>query len=370
MGYNPLVGLLYHWIGGLASATCYLPYRGLRQWAWEVYWLVQGVASWLIAPLLVGLFVIPDGLHLLQTTPLHTVSLVYMWGAFWGFGALTFGLSVRYLGVALGYAIALGLCTAFGTLMPPLFSGELGVIIFTVSGKVILLGVATCVVGIALSGVAGVMRERELDATEKKAIVRDFNFGRGVAVAVFSGVMSSCFAYGIASGKPLTAATRLVLLSHGKFDLWQGLPALTLVMLGGFSTNIIWCFYMLLRNGTISELWGNDKASGAKENNCGAQEVPLLRDYGLSIGGGLLWYFQYFFYTMGQTRMGKYEFSSWSLHMASIIIFSTLWGLSLKEWKGTSRRTHAMLYLGLIVLVASTLLVGYGSYLKLNGIKT
>jgi L-rhamnose-H+ transport protein len=322
MGYNPLVGLLYHWIGGLASATCYLPCRRLKKWAWEVYWLVQGVASWLIAPLLIGLIVIPDGLLLLRTTTLHTVSLVYKWGALWGFGALTFGLSVCYLGVAFGYVITLGLCTAFGTLMPPLFSGELGVIIFTVSGKVILLGVATCVAGIALSGVAGVMREHELDDTEKKAIAKDFNFGRGVAVAVFFGVMSSCFAYGIASGKLLTAATRLVLLSHGKLDLWQGVPALTLVMLGGFSTNIIWCFYMLFRNCTISELWGNDKASEAKENNGGAQTVPLLRNYVLSIGGGILWYFQYFFYTMV-----KREWETMSFQVSRCIWRASLFSL-------------------------------------------
>jgi L-rhamnose-H+ transport protein len=370
MGYNPLVGLLYHWIGGLSSATCYLPYKGIKRWAWEVYWLVQGIASWLIAPLLVGLYLVPNALHLLQTTPPHTVSLIYMWGALWGFGALTFGLSVRYLGVALGYAIALGLCTAFGTLVPPLFSGELGVIVHTTSGQVILLGVATCVAGIALSGVAGVLREREMGHAEKKAAVKDFNFRRGIAVATFSGVMSSCFAYGIASGKPLTIATRAILLSHGRFDLWQGLPALTLVMLGGFTTNIIWCFYLLLRNNTLSELWGDVKPGAAQQTDDAAQPVPMLKNYGLSIGGGLLWYFQYFFYTMGQTRMGKYGFASWSLHMASIIIFSTLWGLHFREWKGTSQRTHIMLYLGLVVLIASTLLVGYGSYLKLDGVNS
>ena len=365
MGYNPIVGLLYHWIGGLSSATCYLPYRGLKHWAWEVYWLVQGTASWMVAPLIMGLLLVPHARMLVQSASGHTVSFVYMWGVLWGFGALTFGLSVRYLGVALGYAIALGLCTAFGTLMPPLFSGELSVIVHTTSGKVILLGVATCVAGIALSGIAGVMRDREMGADEKKAVVKDFNFARGIGVAVFSGVMSSCFAYGIASGKSLNLATRAELFAHGKSDLWQGLPALTIVMLGGFTTNLVWCFYLLLRNATLAELWGKKRLHEAKSVD--GVPVPLLRNYGLSIGGGLLWYFQYLFYTMGQTRMGKYEFSSWSLHMASIIIFSTLWGLYFKEWKGTSGRTHSMLYLGLVVLVASTMLVGYGSYLKLNG---
>jgi L-rhamnose-H+ transport protein len=364
MGYNPIVGLLYHWIGGLSSATCYLPYRGLKQWAWEVYWLVQGIASWLAAPLVVGLLLVPHARTIVQAAG-HTVGFVYMWGALWGFGALTFGLSVRYLGVALGYAIALGLCTAFGTLMPPLFSGELSVIVHTTSGKVILLGVATCVAGIALSGIAGILREHEMDHDEKKAVVKDFNFGRGIGVAVFSGVMSSCFACGIASGKSLTLATRAALFASGKSDLWQGLPALTIVMLGGFTTNLVWCVYLLLRNGTLAELWG--KQRGNETEHADGIKSPLLRNYGLSVGGGLLWYLQYFFYTMGQTRMGKYEFSSWSLHMASIIIFSTLWGLYFKEWKGTSGRTHSMLYLGLVVLIASTMLVGYGSYLKLNG---
>ena len=365
MGYNPLVGLLYHWIGGLSSATCYLPYRELKQWAWEVYWLVQGLASWLVAPLVVGFYLVPNAVHIIRSTPGHSIALIYMWGALWGVGALTFGLSVRYLGVALGYAIALGLCTAFGTLMPPLFSGELSVIFHTHSGRVILLGVATCVAGIALSGVAGVMREHEMNDEQKKAVVKDFNFSRGVAVAVFSGVMSSCFAYGIATGTWLTLSTRKELLAHGRYDLWQGLPALTIVMLGGCTVNIVWSLYLLLKNRTLRQLWGIDRSKDAARLE-GVSKTPLVRNYGLSIGGGLLWYFQYFFYTMGQTRMGKYGFASWSLHMASIIIFSTLWGLYFKEWRGTGNRTHTMLYSGLAVLIGSTMLIGYGSYLKLN----
>lgn len=366
MGNNPLVGVIYHWIGGLASASCYLPYRGLKRWAWEVYWIVQGVASWLVAPLFFGLLVIPNAGQVLHSVPPHTLALIYIWGMLWGFGALTFGLSVRYLGVALGYAIALGLCTAFGTLMPPLFSGELSVLVTTLSGKVILAGVAVCLAGIAMSGIAGIMREREMDHAAKQAAVKDFSFAKGVVVAVFSGVMSSCFAYGIAQGRPLGAATKQVLQSHAKSDLWQGLPTLTLVMLGGFTTNIIWCLYLLIKYKTMSELWGDDKAVNVngQQNKVRRGRTPLMRNYVLSIAGGLLWYFQYFFYSMGQTRMGKYEFSSWTLHMASIIIFSTLWGLSLREWKGTGKRTHRMLYLGLVLLVASTLLVGYGNYLK------
>lgn len=216
---NPLLGVFYHWLGGLASASFYIPYRGVRNWSWETYWLVGGFFSWIIAPSTLAGLLVPELWATIADAPIRPLLWAYFLGAMWGLGGLTFGLTMRYLGIALGMTVALGFCAAFGTLVPPLFAGELGKITSTGSGQMVLLGVLTCLVGIAVSGLAGMSKERELSPEEKAATVKEFNFGKGMLVATFSGIMSSCFAYGLAAGKPLADLARQSLLAHGGSDL-------------------------------------------------------------------------------------------------------------------------------------------------------
>lgn len=346
---NPLLGLLYHWLGGLAAASFYIPYRGVRKWSWETYWLVGGFFSWIVAPVAFASILVPDLAGLISAVPGKTLFWTWLFGAMWGIGGLTFGLSVRYLGIALGVAVALGFCAAFGTLVPPAFSGELGGLFATRSGQMVMLGVLTCLAGIGVSGLAGMSKERELSPEQKADVVKEFNFGKGMLVAMFAGVMSSCFAYGLAAGKPLAEAAKNALLLQDRSDLWQNLPVLVIVLSGGFTTNFIWCVLLNLRNRSAAEYL--------------ARSTPLLRNYLLSAIAGVTWYLQFFFYSMGSTRMGRFEFSSWTLHMASIIIFSTLWGVALHEWRGTGPRTRGLVAIGLAVLVGSTVIVGYGNYL-------
>ena len=245
---NPVLGLVYHWLGGLASASFYIPYRGVKRWSWETYWLAGGFFSWIIAPWALALWLVPGVPSLLRATPDRTLFWAYFFGAMWGVGGLTFGLTMRYLGIALGMAVALGFCAAFGTLMPPIFNGEFGKIASSASGQVILLGVAACLAGIGVSGLAGMSKERELSPEEKAATVKEFDFGKGMLTATFSGIMSSCFAYGLAAGKPLAALTKTRLVTHGGSDLWQNLPVLVVVLLGGFTTNFVWCVLLNLKN--------------------------------------------------------------------------------------------------------------------------
>lgn len=391
---NPLLGVFYHWLGGLASASFYIPYRGVQKWSWETYWLVGGFFSWIIAPFALAWLLVPNLLATLAHAPVAPLLWAYFFGAMWGLGGLTFGLTMRYLGIALGVAVALGFCAAFGTLVPPLFAGEFGKITGTVSGQTVLLGVLACLAGIGVSGLAGMSKERELTAEEKAATVKEFNFGKGMLVATFSGIMSSCFAYGLAAGKPLADLAKQNLLVHGGSDLWQNLPVLVVVLWGGFTTNFLWCVllnirnrsgheYLNLRRTAVAEVCEAEAlmlsaaaGQGAQASHSSAAShgapaapsmhsgpAPLVRNYLLSAAAGVTWYLQFFFYSMGQTKMGQFEFSSWTLHMASIIIFSTLWGIVLHEWKGTSKRTHLLIGIGLAVLIASTLIVGYGNYL-------
>jgi L-rhamnose-H+ transport protein len=305
---------------------------------------------------------------------------------------------MRYLGLSLGMAVVLGLCAAFGTLMPPIFRGEFVTqVVGTSSGRVILFGIFVCLAGITAAGLAGISKERVMSPEQQRAAIQEFDLRKGIGVAVLSGVMSACFAYGLAAGDPIKTLT----LQHGTAKLWQGLPVLIVVLVGGFLTNFIWCLILLTRNKTGYQFFDSQiRVNGPKDEpiietavDAPSREVvehigssrqggtrvalmseapppvvvqaPMLRNYLLCALAGTTWYFQFFFYTMGESQMGHYGFSSWTLHMASIIIFSSLWGIGFKEWKGAGTRAGSLLALALFLLVASTMIVGYGNYLGL-----
>ena len=401
MSPNPMLGVLFHWLGGLASGSFYVPYRGVKRWAWETYWLAGGFFSWIIAPWILASIMTRDLLTVLGQAPAQTLFWSFFFGLLWGVGGLTFGLTMRYLGLSLGMAVVLGLCAAFGTLMPPIFRGEFVTqVLGTTSGRVILFGIFVCLAGIAAAGLAGISKERVMSPEQKKVAIEEFDLKKGIGVAVLSGVMSACFAYGLAAGDPIKVLT----LKHGTPVLWQGLPVLVVVLLGGFLTNFVWCLILLFRNKTGHQFF---VARSREPNNDGEtiietaldapsrevveqiaaarladrgqvqlleappapaptqEKAPMLVNYLLCALAGTTWYFQFFFYTMGETQMGRYRFSSWTLHMASIIIFSSLWGIGFKEWKGAGRRAAQLLTLALFLLVGSTVIVGYGNYLGL-----
>lgn len=364
---HPALGILFHWIGGLAAASFYIPYRKVRHWSWETYWLVGGLVSWVLMPWLMASLLVPDLGGILRGAPAATWVWTCGFGVLWGVGGLTFGLTMRYLGIALGMAVALGYTAVFGTLVPPLFHGTLGQTVGSASGRYVVLGVGASVLGIVVSGLAGMSKERELTAVQKQATVSDFRFGPGMLLATFSGIMSSCFAFGLDAGGPITAAARDRLQAHGISDIWSGLPVLIVILLGGFLTNVLWCLFLAARHRSGGEYFGRC-ASAPGTRSMQAKSMPLVNNYLFSAMAGILWYLQFFFYTMGQTRLGQdYAFSNWTLHMASIMIFSMLWGVALKEWAATSRRTHGLIALGLLLLIGSTVIIGYGNYLSALG---
>jgi L-rhamnose-H+ transport protein len=391
VGANPILGVVFHWLGGLASGSFYVPYRKVKSWAWETYWLVGGFFSWIIVPLFLAHLMTNDLHSVLHEAPSSSIFWTYAFGVLWGLGGLTFGLTMRYLGMSLGMAVALGYTAAFGTLMPPIFRGQFASeVLGTKSGLTILVGVGICLLGIVFAGAAGISKEKEMSEEQKRAAIKEFDLKKGLLVATFSGVMSACFAYGLAAGDPIKALT----LRHGTPTLWQGLPVLVVLLFGGFTTNFIWCAILNVRNRTAyqyfqSEIRGavpsrteepileNVTDAPAEEmavsagNMAGSvARAPMLSNYFFSALAGTTWYMQFFFYTMGETQMGRYKFSSWTLHMASIMIFSTLWGIALKEWKGTGARTKLMVALSLFVLVTSTVVVGYGNFLGVRATST
>ncbi|RYD28213.1 MAG: L-rhamnose/proton symporter RhaT [Lysobacteraceae bacterium] len=382
MDPSPLTGVLYHWLGGFSSASFYVPYRGVRRWSWEIYWLTGGIFSWLIAPWLTAAIGTQDLTGVISNAPTGTIFWCIVFGLLWGFGGLTYGLTMRYLGLSLGMAVVLGLSTVFGTLIPPIFAGEFKrKLLDTTSGNIVFLGIVVTIAGIVMVAVAGARKDRELTIEQKAAAVSEFAFKRGIAVAAFSGIMSACFAFGLAAGEPIKELSA----AAGTGPLWTGLPVLCLVMFGGLVTNSLWCAWLITRNSSAGQWVGHapaqdvrarssvaEQASSAEWPNAaeaiaaGGASVPLARNYLLCAVAGIAWYLQFFFYTMGESQMGGLGFSSWTLHMASIIIFGTLWGFAFREWKEAPTATRTMVWSGVGMLIVATAIIGYGNSLALG----
>jgi L-rhamnose-H+ transport protein len=376
---NPFLGVLFHWLGGLASGSFYVPYKGVKKWSWETYWLVGGFFSWIICPWFLASLMTNDLVGVLKQQTATTLWWTYFFGAMWGLGGLTFGLTMRYLGMSLGMGVALGYCAAFGTLLPPIFklfiptipvAETIKQIAATTPGQITLGGVFVCLAGIAIAAYAGLTKEREMPEAEKKKAIAEFNFTKGILVATFSGIMSACFSFALTAGAPIGDASK----AAGTTVIWSGLPKLVVVLLGGFTTNFIWCVLLNLKNRTAYQYLashvraehahhGGKNSGAAAPAQAAAQadlKIPVLGNYFFSALAGTTWYFQFFFYTMGETQMGNFGFASWTLHMASIIIFSTMWGWILHEWKGSSRKAHLLIAGGIGTLILSTIIIGAG----------
>lgn len=330
-----LIGLLIIAVGSFGQSSSYVPINKVRAWSWESFWLTQGLFAWLVFPLCGALLALPGGGVSLGTLlgaggALPTV----VYGALWGVGGLTFGLSMRYLGVALGQSISLGTCAGLGTLLPALFGGE---DLLSGDGLTLLIGVMITLAGIAVIGYAGSLRARNLSEEQRRAAIRDFALGKGLLVAVLAGVMSACFALGIDAGAPIRQAA----LDAGTDPLFAGLPVILLVTLGGFATNAAYCLWQNARNRTFGDY---------------AKTAVLARNILFCALAGGLWYTQFFGLETGKSFLGGNPVLlafSWSILMSLNVIFSNVWGIVLREWRGVTRRTAAVLVAGLALLIFS-----------------
>ncbi|MGB9591578.1 MAG: L-rhamnose/proton symporter RhaT, partial [Candidatus Kryptoniota bacterium] len=252
MNPNPILGVLFHWLGGFASGSFYVPFKAVKNWSWEVYWLLGGIFSWIIAPWALGFLLVPHLTQVLGQQPFSVLAWTFFWGMMWGFGGLTYGLTMRYLGLSLGTGIILGLTALFGTWIPPIFDGTIGTKLQSIPGQVILIGSVFALLGIAITSAAGLSKEREMSDEQKRKTIQEFNLRKGILIAVFSGVMSSCFAFGLASSVPISVSA----LHYGADPIWTGLPKIIVIVAGGFVTNLVWCSYLLIKNQTIGEYFG------------------------------------------------------------------------------------------------------------------
>lgn len=349
-----ILGLLIIAIGAFFQSSCYVPINKIRSWSWESYWIVQGVFAWLVLPFLFALLAVPEGHSLFELFTKDTNATLWtiFYGMLWGVGGLTFGLSMRYLGVALGQSISLGTCAGLGTLLAPIFTGHAADLTTSV-----VWGVVVTLVGIGIIGVAGSMKASQIskpknadkeaakaDAQEAKEgeseakdeAVKDFNFTKGIIVALVAGFMSACFNIGLSQGADLRF--------DGVAEIYASLPATFLVTFGGFLTNAVYCLYQNGKNKSFSDY---------RKGNVWANNLVFC------LLAGALWYSQFFGLAIGKgflTASPVLLTFSFCILMALNVVFSNLWGIILKEWKGCSKRTICVLILGLAVLIVSSFL--------------
>lgn len=331
-----LLGLLIIAIGSFGQSSSYVPIKKIKSWEWENFWLVQGIFAWLIFPLLGAILAVPEGGSLFSLLSSGGALKAIVYGVLWGVGGLTFGLSMRYLGVALGQSISLGTCAAFGTLFPALMAGT---DLFHGEGLVLLLGVCITLAGIAVIGYSGSLRSQSMSEEEKKTAVKDFALTKGLLVALLAGVMSACFALGLDAGTPIKEAA----LSVGVNPLYAGLPVILLVTFGGFLTNAAYCFWQNIKNGTTKDYF---KVSPSL----------FINNVLFCMLAGVLWYSQFFGLEMGKsffTDNAVLMAFAWSILMSLNVVFSNLWGIILREWAGADRKTLVTLGIGLLILIFS-----------------
>lgn len=347
---NPALGVLIFAMGGLAGAVFYLPFRKVRDWAWESYWLVYAVTGLLLVPLVLTLATSPNLFAVLRAAPRGELLYCFACGAMWGVGGLTWGLMIRYLGVGLGLALGAGITSAAGTLIPRLLAGDMGRLIEPGAGLVSFIGVLISLAGIVIVGLAGMAKERELPEAEKKKSVAEFNFSKGVRAAIFSGLMSAAMGWGLVGGPTIQKLAETT--SPVTSRTWSGMPVLVVVLLGGLLVNVVWCLYLNSRNKTT----GDYRKAGA----------PLAVNFAFAAIAGAIWCSQFIAFKTGEPAMGQTAYVGWALLMACQILFSSLIGaFFLGEWRATSTRTRTLLAFGLSLLLLTAVLSGYSGYLAL-----
>jgi len=334
---NLIIGLSMLILGGISAGSSYVPLKGIKGWAWESLWAVQGIVAWLLLPLLLALLATPHLFTVLHQIPSSTLVVTYAFGFLWGLGGLAWGMAVRYIGIALGFTIATGFLSSLGTLVPIIASGRITEVLATPAGKITLVSVALSLVGIVVCGKAGMQRDKERQQSSA-----GFQFKKGVLIAFAAGVLGACFAFGISTGEPI----RQQAIAAGASPVWAASPVFFVELLGGITVNLLYCIVMNRRNRTFSDYRRAGDAGSLRTN------------YAFSALIGVLWYLQFVFYGMAAFYMGPYSFTNWSIHMSFMVVASNLWGYYFKEWKGVSAATSRWNTAGIIILVIAGIMMG------------
>lgn len=340
---NPLLGTGFHAVGAGSAALCYAPQRYLHQWSWQTYWLLQAAGCWLVLPWIFAWFTIPELGAVLAEAPKAAMLKSYLLGVLYGVGGIAFGVAIRYIGYSLTYALAISISCVLGTLIPPLLAGTLGDTLASGPGLLVIAGVLLGGAAMVVTGWAGFRRERESAGDTTRT---PFNARLGLPIVVLAGVLSAVFNFSLQAGAPVAE----VAARHGA-GYFQGNVIYLFSNSGAFTTTLLYAGFLATRAGTWREYLGTADGTG------------LVRNYLLSGLTGLLWYLQFFFYGLGHVRMGRFEFSSWAIHMIILILLSCGFGVVIGEWKSARTATRLLVTASIALLLGAVGLISYGNYL-------
>jgi L-rhamnose-H+ transport protein len=338
------LGIMLIAVGSFASAIYYLPLKKLTGWSWETGWIVQGLFAWIIGPWVIAMLTVPHLCEIIGQSPAHSIYVPILFGLGWGIGGLTWGLSIRYLGIGLGNSLPLGITLALSTLIPPFMDGKGGELFSTRTGLFTILGVITALVGIAFCGWAASMKDKELKSD--KDATAGFDFKKGIIVALIAGIMSACFAFGEKGGQAMIDIAK----QYNPGSIWVNNPVYAIILIGGFVFNMVYCLWLSVKNKSFSDY--------TKAN------TPLTSYYIFAAIAGLLWFSQFVFKGMGTNNMSEdMSYVTWCLLFSLVIVFSNVIGIFTGEWKGVSKRAIYTLASGLVVLIVSVLIIGFAKIL-------
>ena len=342
MSFRILSGILLIALGAFSSGSFAVPFGKIKGWGWESYWMVFSLGAYILFPLIACLVFSPYFIRIIQSTPSETVLAVFLLGAVYGIGNLSFGLALRYLGLSLGYSLSLGLMLAIGTLIPPMIDGRLQVMMQDSGGVLLILGVIVACIGIALSAWAGILKDKHVSAAKKQESIGEFNLVKGSMAAVLVGITGSAMSLGFEQGLPISD----IAAKQGVDPLFTMMPLMVVLFSGTFITTLVWCLYLGTKNKSL------------KNYRMAESSKVLIWNYLFGLLAGLLWFSQFIVYGMGKSKMGPFTFTSWGILMALTIVFATVWGLFRNEWKGASRKVYVLMVVSLVVIIVSSFMIG------------
>lgn len=346
MSPNPLIGTAFHAIGGVSASSCYVPFQKTKQWSWGTFWLVQAMFAWIIMPIVIGVITVPDFFGILHDAPSHAVWMAFLLGAVYGFGSMSFGVSIRYIGYSLTYTLAIGISAIVGTVMPLMIFGGLGEYFSNTGGMIVLVGMIVSIVGVAGCGWAGFRRERENNVGQTD--LKKSAMFIGLVLTIIAGVLSGVFNISLEFGQPISDMAA----AHGAGN-FEGNAKLIVSTAGCWVVNMVWFLVLGIRKNTLREFTTKSGVKGS----------TITKNLFWSALAGTMWFLQFFFYGLGHVNMGKFQFASWVLHMSMLIFFSYIIGVIMKEWKSVTKRTYVLLVIALVILVSSFIIIAYGSVL-------
>lgn len=341
MSISILSGILIIAIGAFSSGSFSIPFDKVTKWKWENSWLTFSVFAYLIVPLIICMVVAPDFVSIYKIIPSGNLWLIFILGAVYGLANLTFGLSLRYLGVALGFCISLGLMMVIGTLLPPFIDGRLGKMFEGNGGILLISGLVVSCAGIGITAYSGILKGRKIESLKGLKANADYNLRKGLSAALFVGVTGSSMSLGFEQGKLIAEETA----KTGTPELFAKCPVFVLFFAGSLLSTLIWCIYLAIKNKSLGDYYQGEPKT-------------LTVNYTMCAIASFLWFINYIFYGMGTSKLGEFSFIAWGILMSLTIVCATVWGFFRGEWKGIDFKIKGLVWIGLAVLITASFLIG------------